>query len=181
MRETSIGCLSQVPQPGTRPATQACALTMNQLAISSQSGPAYIPYLAVYNVQPCFMCIIHGIILPCGIQLLYPCIMQILIFPSKFWAKMCTLYMAKYGTSLNTLPVTLQSWKSPRREDRGSKARLPLAFPGFLHDREALSHCFMPLVSLISMLLPIVPPQILRPEECMYAVGQVCLTKEAMY
>ena len=29
-RETSIGCLSRVPQLGTWPATQACALTGNQ-------------------------------------------------------------------------------------------------------------------------------------------------------
>ena len=26
-RETSMGCLSPVPQPGTEPTTQACALT----------------------------------------------------------------------------------------------------------------------------------------------------------
>ena len=29
-RETSIGCLSYAPQPGTDPATQACALTRNE-------------------------------------------------------------------------------------------------------------------------------------------------------
>lgn len=34
------------------------------------------------------------------------------------------------------------------------------------------------LGTLISTLLPILPPQILHPEECMYAVGQVCLTRK---
>ena len=29
----------------------------------------------------------------------YPCIMCILIFPSKFWAKECALNMAKYSIS----------------------------------------------------------------------------------
>ena len=30
VRETFINCLSYVPQPGTEPTTQACALTRNQ-------------------------------------------------------------------------------------------------------------------------------------------------------
>ena len=29
-RETSVGCLSHVPGPETKPTTQACALTANQ-------------------------------------------------------------------------------------------------------------------------------------------------------
>ena len=40
-RETSIGFLSYVPQPGTDPATQACALTWNQpFALQDDAQPS---------------------------------------------------------------------------------------------------------------------------------------------
>ena len=37
-RETYIGCLSYAPQPGTKPATQACALIENQTSDLSLCG-----------------------------------------------------------------------------------------------------------------------------------------------
>ena len=57
-------------------------------------------YFAVYNVHPCFCAHYtwdyYTHYHTHGMSSLYPCIMSILIFASKIWAKKCTLYMAKY-------------------------------------------------------------------------------------
>ena len=43
----------------------------------------------------------------------YPCIMPILIFPSKIWAKMYTLYTAKYGNMFLVKSVNINSNRVP--------------------------------------------------------------------
>ena len=51
--------------------------------------------------------------------ILYPCIMRILIFPSKIWAKKCTFYTAKYG------PLSLLPLKEFRAKGDGGSLRGP--------------------------------------------------------
>ena len=96
---------------------------------NSRSG--HILYFAMYNVLPCimcayiFMCIIHGIMFP-----LYPCVMLILFFPSKIWAK------GMYYTQKNRTP-RLQ-FRSPVRVCMGGSQSvflshlLFLSLPSFL-------------------------------------------------
>lgn len=56
-------------------------------------------------------------------------------------------------------------------------ARLLVPLRGFL-DWQTLDHCFCPSTP-IPLFHPLcLPPQILHPEECMYAVGQVSLPGE---
>ena len=51
-----------------------------------------------YHILPCIMRT-HSLARPMynAHPSCCPCIMHILIFPSKIWAKQCTLYTAKYG------------------------------------------------------------------------------------
>ena len=44
-------------------------------------------------MHPQFLCTLHT-------GLLYPCIVRILISPSKIWAKKCALHMAKHGSAI---------------------------------------------------------------------------------
>ena len=74
------------------------------------------PYFARYNALPCtmharvFVHITHGIIMPIIIHVacghVYPCIMNILNFPSKIWAKKCAYY-TRQNTVLSVAEVSL--------------------------------------------------------------------------
>ena len=58
-----------------------------------------LPYFAVYNAHPHFCVHYTQDYYSYGMYSLCPCMFCILIFPSKLWAKACTLHMAKYSIS----------------------------------------------------------------------------------
>ena len=78
-----------------------------------------------YHILQCIMhmhilCTLYmGLLCP-WLQSLYPCIMCILIFPSKICVKMCTLYMAIYGMSARE---TQESSRNPEAFLKGQQTK----------------------------------------------------------
>ena len=66
-----------------------------------------------------FVCIIHRVINAHSMYSLYPCIKCILIFPSKIWARNCTLYTEKYGISSNSVWKEKQQKRVPIKPSTG--------------------------------------------------------------